>query len=124
MIKIIQNYWKTILWSLVILVISATPGNRIPDIPIWNIDKFVHSFVYFILSFLFYWEYRKCSSIKTNKVLFLFAIFIIYGGVIEILQANVFVNRSGDILDFLANSLGVIIMLLIFFLIPKKRLNP
>lgn len=39
---------------------------------------------------------------------------ISYGGLIEIMQAKIFSNRSGDWLDFIANSFGCLMGLGLF----------
>jgi glycopeptide antibiotics resistance protein len=45
---------------------------------------------------------------------------ITYGGSLEIMQYYIFSERSGDILDFIANSTGCLIGLFLFNPLSKK----
>ena len=44
---------------------------------------------------------------------------ITYGGLLEIMQATIFSQRSGDWYDFIANSFGCLLSLMLF---RKKKL--
>lgn len=79
--------------------------------PIWNVDKFAHLGVYFVLAAcLIYGLLRAghCQNLKSSVVSAIL-ISMAFGGILEILQQYVFVGRSGDILDFTANSTGAIL---------------
>lgn len=59
-----------------------------------------------------------------TKSLYLFSILcIFYGGILEIFQAIVFSHRSADYLDFIANSFGCILALIVYEFILKKKLR-
>ena len=95
----IQLHWKlvTILLLLVITFLSLYPLPKLPELA--GTDKTHHLVAYFLLAF-------PSGLKKPNKwVLFIF-LFIIFGGVIEIIQPHV--NRYGEWLDFFANTIGVI----------------
>jgi VanZ family protein len=47
----------------------------------------------------------------------------LYGGLTEILQAKVFVGRDGSVFDFLANTIGSVIGIVIFMLFIRKNKN-
>lgn len=88
-----------ILWVVIIFILCAMPSDDIPD-PHWNIphlDKVVHFGMYFVLSILLIFPLEEYSCLKLSRI-YLIAILValIYGGGIEILQANFF-NRSGDV---------------------------
>jgi VanZ family protein len=53
---------------------------------------------------------------KLSIVTMIFIIFgcVAYGGLLEVMQATVFSQRSGDWLDFIANSFGCLIGLWFF----------
>ena len=98
-IKSLQQHWKlvTIFLLTVIAFLSLYPLSELPGVP--GTDKTHHLVAYFLLAF-------PSGLKKPNKwVLFIF-LFIIFGGFIEIIQP--YVNRYGEWLDFLANSIGVI----------------
>jgi VanZ family protein len=75
-------------------------------------DKVVHFIFYFVaavLGSLFFIETKEEKSmlIKYLKILALSLIF--FGIIIEVIQETMTVNRSGEVFDALANSIGVIL---------------
>ena len=68
-----QNKFLTItlplvLWTALMIAVSSTPGKKLPEIGLWNFDKFAHSVEYFIFSFLlFRYMYlgKSLSLVKT-----------------------------------------------------------
>jgi len=114
--KFVINYWKTILCSLCILALSMAPfsGNRFETIP--YTDKLVHAIMYAILTFILLYDYSKYRTVKTirhYKTLIILP--ILYGGLMEIMQGLLTTTRSADMFDFLANSIGVFIGLIISY---------
>ena len=107
---IMKNFWPAILWAIVIFLLCSAPGKSIPstDWLRWvNFDKWVHAFLYFVLFFLLFLGYRKFSSIKLLFWLsFIFC--VVYGVGIELIQAYFLPDRSGDVPDALANSMGAV----------------
>lgn len=101
----------SITWALIIFVLCATPGQFIPSanwLDLLSFDKFVHASMFFILSTLFFIAAIKHKQSNT-VLLSLFLLAVSYGGLLEIMQANYFSHRSGDWLDFIANSFGCIV---------------
>ncbi len=81
-------------------------------------DKVVHFTFYFVaavLGTLFFIETKdkKSTLIKYLKILALALIF--FGIIIEVIQGVMTVNRSGDVFDALANSIGVILGIFVIF---------
>ena len=104
------------LWALIILGMCSTPGRFIPTtswLEILSFDKWVHASVFFILVSLF-----ALAVIMHGQKLYLIFVAcilaIVYGGLLEIMQAKVFSERSGDWLDFIANSFGCLMALLFY----------
>ena len=104
----------SIMWTLLIFVLCATPGRFIPSanwLDLLSFDKFVHAGMFFVLCSLLF-----ISAIKYNRppavfiVVFLFC--VLYGGLLEVMQAKCFSNRSADWQDFIANSFGCVIAVL------------
>ena len=114
MIKLFLKYslLAAIVWTLIIFILCCTPGKYVPTahwLELLSFDKFVHASIFFTLTFLW-----LLVGFKKNKLSLSFMIFIIiacigYGGLLEIMQAKVFSERSGDWLDFIANSFGSLI---------------
>ncbi len=104
----------SIIWAATIFLLCATPGQYIPSnnwLELLSFDKFVHASIFFVLSVLLFAVAIKYNQ---NKVIIItyFLICVIYGGLLEIMQAKCFNNRSGDWFDFIANSFGCCVALL------------
>ena len=118
-------------WALFILVICAIPGERIPKLTFleWlKPDKIVHFLVFAFLSIFLLRSFIDAGLLnwKQNKiVVFAVCLAIIYGALVEFLQYSVFINRSGDIRDALANAIGAMIGWWIYkrYLLSKKKDN-
>ncbi len=117
--KILKNkFLPAIVWLVVILIVSGFPGDKVPEVPIWQFDKLVHSVVYAILSITLLLAFQKPKNrLKTFAFIILFGIF--YGGIMEILQHYIFINRSGNWYDFIANAIGAILGILMFPFVMK-----
>ena len=86
------------LVSLVAVTISSLwPADQLPPIP--GSDKSHHILAYSILMF-------PVALRRPEKWIYLGLLFIAYGGAIELVQP--YVNRYGEWLDLLANSVGVV----------------
>ncbi|WP_232457031.1 VanZ family protein [Polaribacter sp. SA4-12] len=81
-----------------------------------NIDKVYHLFAYFMLSSCWLFSFYKKPALKYIIVIFC----VIYGIIIEVLQHTLTLYRTGDFKDVLANTLGIVLGLLVFNLIFKK----
>jgi hypothetical protein len=105
----------TILIGL--LSLSAVPKLNI-GLDIKSGDKYLHFIAYFGLSTIWYFALRD----KIQKRLFNFFVplaLIFYGIILEGLQSGITTYRTGDIYDALANTVGVIVSLVVFKRIIK-----
>lgn len=112
-----KPYIPAISWLLIILVLSGYPGNSIPKMPVWQFDKLVHSTIYSVLSFCllipYYQQYiRENKRLRIGLAIVFASTF--YGGFMEILQNSIFVHRSGNWHDFIANMIGAIIGVILY----------
>ncbi len=119
MIKLFLRYSLSaaILWTLIIFVLCCTPGQYIPTtnwLELLSFDKFVHASIFFTLSFLWLVHLIKIKKLTFFSMIFIILLCILYGGVLEIMQATVFSHRSGDWLDFIANTFGCLMGLWVF----------
>jgi VanZ family protein len=87
------------------------------QIKVTHIDKVYHCIAYFTLTISWLLAYYK----KPKKKYLIVICCIIFGIIIELLQSKLTNYRTGDYLDVLANSLGVLLALMIFNLISKKN---
>ncbi|WP_170227937.1 VanZ family protein [Vicingus serpentipes] len=128
MIKKFKYFFPALIWLFAILILSSYPGNKIPSAPFFGFDKVVHITIYFLLSLfvMFGFYFIRNKENLTLKLMIICAVFgILFGGLMEICQHYIFVNRSGNCYDFLANTIGAIIGVAVcpklFKLLPFKR---
>ncbi len=94
-----------LIWFLCLFVIvPKTPLNDVAFI-----DKWTHLVMYGGTTSVMWWEYLRHHRRLVFWKLFLFAFIglIAMSGVIELMQAYCTTNRSGEWLDFAANTTGV-----------------
>lgn len=111
MISILKTYPLTLLTVAAICYLSffTPPQTELDNIS--NIDKLVHTCMYGGLSIIIWWEYLiKHDTICWKRFIPISIVFpIMMSGIIELLQAYCTTNRSGEWLDFAANSFGVVL---------------
>lgn len=110
----------TVIWTLVIFILCATPGQYIPSadwLELLSFDKWVHAGIFFVLTALSFTVAVKHRKGKA-AILLCCLMCILYGFSLEMMQATLFSNRSADWKDVIANSFGC---LLAFLLLKKIR---
>ena len=105
-----------ILTTIGIAIVSLIKLGKVP-IQINNIDKVEHALAYFILTFVWLVALR---TTKTSKILIVFCCFL-YGIIIEALQVTITSYRSGEILDVIANTTGILIAFIVYNSFFKKN---
>jgi len=124
--RIILIFWKTFTWAFIVLILSLLPGGEVEKAKFINIphfDKIVHFVMYYTLNFLLIASLiAKKKLTKPDVQIFLTALAcaLAYGGVMEFVQGMFAVNRSGDIFDFAANTLGAFAATFSFLPITSK----
>ena len=122
---IVKKYPATSFLIVVIWIICLIPiPENVPlgDVPM--MDKWTHFVMYGTLCTVMWWEYLRQHQTKNAGKLFLLAFLapIVMSGLIELAQAHLTGgNRSGDWLDFAANSIGVVLGNLIGILLAAFR---
>ena len=96
-----------LVWYLSLFIIM--PETPMDDVPF--IDKWTHLVMYGGTSSVMWFEYVRHHNRLEGWKLFLYAFagLIVMSGCIELLQAYCTTNRSGEWLDFAANSTGVVL---------------
>ncbi|SUB80003.1 Predicted integral membrane protein [Segatella buccae] len=130
-LKFIGDYPLSLLLTVIIWVLCFI---NVPETPLENItlmDKWTHIAMYLVLGIVIFWESNRkrkramppVQEMKKAKVvLWTFVLPTLMGGLIEILQANCTGGRrSGDWLDFAADSIGAALALAICMLPAKCR---
>ena len=109
------GFWKSILVLGAIAYVSLLREPNVALPPIEGIDKWIHGSMYLLLIVILLWDSKKVKVHKSVgaqrwKIRFIIVFFAaIYGGFIEVLQEHFFYPRTGDLLDWLADCIGVVV---------------
>lgn len=104
-------------FALVILILSTLPGPEIPEVKIKYLDKGVHFFMYAVLCFYSIKGFIKQTAFPFLKCFCCSVSFVycsLYGGVLELIQHYFIQDRTGEWPDFFANSLGSLVVAILF----------
>lgn len=93
-----------IAWTIIMFIGCSLPGENVPE-SISNRDKLTHIAIFAAFGFLW-----RLTGQSVGKVLLTG---ILYGVLIEIWQAVMPINRSGDLADAVADTVGVCIGILL-----------
>ncbi|WP_029906076.1 VanZ family protein [Prevotella sp. 10(H)] len=128
--RIIRYTWPPAVIAVIIFYLCCLiPVNDIPEVGFEFFiptDKLVHFLMYFGLAgvaSINYIYYKKGHIIILKLIVFAILIPIVYGGLIEIIQAEYFPERSGDWYDFLADVLGALASLPVSLWFRRFMLN-
>jgi len=116
---------KLKLWGALVAQISATvamlwPSPDLPDIDVPMADKWAHFIVFGVLYFL--WAFALSKSAIKQLTWRLAFVLLFYGIIIEVIQQYWYVSRTGDLMDVVANSIGILLGLIAFKF--KEKLYP
>ena len=108
----LRRYPFTLLLIVSIVLLSLLPMPDIKlaeDVPL--ADKWTHMVMYGVLTLVIWFDYKRAHRQNNVWKLLLFAFFapIAMGGILELMQAYLTTCRSGEWLDFVANTIGVCI---------------
>ncbi len=111
----LHKYPFSLLCILLIWVLSLTPF--FPETPFDNVefaDKWTHFIMYGGTCAVIWWEHlrhsKKASRRPNLRALFVAMLcMVLLGGLMELLQAYATTTRSGEWLDFWADSIGVLL---------------
>lgn len=110
-----------ISFSLLVLVLSLINMEKIPNFKVSYADKIEHVLAYTVISF-FWTLSQKLKKININIFVLLLCI-VCYGIIIELLQMSITTNRTGDLLDVLANTTGVFLGLIFLKILSRIYLR-
>ena len=108
----LRRYPFTLLLAVAIVILSLAPIPEIKmaeDVPL--ADKWTHMVMYGALTLVIWFDYKRSHKQLNPGKLLLFAFLapIAMGGLLELAQAYLTTCRSGEWMDFVANSIGVCI---------------
>ena len=97
-------------FAIVLLSLLPIPDVRMPvEVPL--VDKWTHMVMYGVLTLVIWLEYLRAHRLMRRLRLLLLAFLapIAMGGALELMQAYLTTCRSGEWLDFVANSIGAVV---------------
>ncbi|MBT3208214.1 MAG: VanZ family protein [Bacteroidetes bacterium] len=123
---ILKTFWKSISYFVFIAILSIIPNSKLEKFDIERIynfqiflDKIEHAIAFFIFSFLFWYDFKKQNKylfLKNYSLLFSIIFSFTIGILIEIVQEYIsIIDRTGNILDFYSNNIGIILFVFLFF---------
>jgi VanZ family protein len=123
----VKKFIPGIAWFLLVLVLICLPGTDLPTVETWlndiYFDKWDHTGLFAVLTFLFIYPFTRSSLTrqeKKNTAVKITIAAVIWGLTTELIQKFFIPDRSFDIADLGANSLGALIA---YFWCSKKYLN-
>ncbi|MDD7885577.1 VanZ family protein [Flavivirga sp. 57AJ16] len=106
----------TVLYSLILAIISLIKIDNIPDVGISFGDKIFHFFAYLVLTFLWFYTFLYAFKFKHKRaIVFAVILSVLFGMIIEVLQGSVTVSRSLDVYDAVANTLGALLAAIVLW---------
>ena len=117
-----KRYPLALLIALVITTLSLIPIPEVKELEnISLLDKWVHMLMYATLCCVIWGEYLHSHARLNAKRLAVgaFLLPILMGGMLELAQRYLTTCRSGEWLDFLANSTGVVLATLMGMLVAR-----
>jgi len=101
-------------------LIKPSETNGISFFKFSNADKIQHLIAYFCLGMSWFFAIKNSSNKKHSKIKVVIAC-IMFGIIIEGLQGTLTTYRTADFRDVIANSVGVLLALLVFNIFLSKK---
>ena len=124
MITFLRNYTLSLFIIAAILYLSffTPPQTEAPTFE--HMDKLVHFCMYGGLTTILWIQYFWChKGVKWSHLIIGGIICpIVMSGLIEIGQSSLTETRSGEWMDFVANTLGVILAVLVSYFLLRPRI--
>ncbi len=117
----IALFWKPLLWLAIICYGLFVPANALPIKPFLNIphfDKIVHFSLFFVFCLLLIRPFKKLTP---WPYLLAPIVATAMGGLLELGQHYIASSRSSDIYDFVANTTGILVSLIFYWLFVSGK---
>ena len=125
-----MNFFRHMIWSFLWITIVgfmyAIPGQDLPSVSFWdvlNFDKAAHFLVFLILTITLIVglkRQQRYSYFQRNGSIVAAIFGVVYGGILELMQGWVFLDRTSDLFDFFANSIGILVGMLFYRILYGK----
>jgi glycopeptide antibiotics resistance protein len=126
----IKKYTPGIAWFFLTIIAISIPGKELPKFGAWfeqiSFDKLIHTFLFGMVAFLWMLPVGLSTQSKKSKYYWCIKVSIasaIWGLTAELIQKYFIPGRSYDLIDLLANTLGVIVAYIYMIWRIKKQGN-
>ena len=106
----LSGLWWSIGWALVIYIVVSClePPRYVPNLHLW--DKAEHALAFFGMSVWF------GGLVRRSRYPLIAILMLLLGGGIEIAQGAMHLGRDEDIMDWLADGVGIACALVVLYL--------
>ena len=116
----INKFIPGIAWFFLVLILICLPGDELPRVENWMsaiyFDKWIHVGMFSMLAFLFMMPICKLENSNKKKWLLIIKIALavcIWGLATELIQKFFIAGRSFDLYDWLADSFGIFLAIIV-----------
>ncbi len=112
-----MKYLPTILVCTLVLILSVINTGVLPKTDVPSADKIVHTIMYFGITLILMLNQTRYlrEVISRKQMWFTFLFSVSFGTLMEVIQ-HFLPWRSGSIYDFIANTIGVIIAIVVMLI--------
>ena len=112
-----MKYLPTILVCTLVLILSVINTGVLPKTDVPSADKIVHTIMYFGITLILMLNQTRYlrEVIRRKQMWFTFLFSVSFGTLMEVIQ-HFLPWRSGSIYDFIANTIGVIIAIVVMLI--------
>lgn len=114
-------------WIIIVAYLYFLPGKDLPELGFWElfqVDKAAHLITFMLLVLFLKIGLKRQSAfplVNQRSSLIALCFAIPYGGILEMLQGALSIDRTSDVYDFVANTAGSILGIVIFRLIYGRN---
>lgn len=115
-----KQFIPAIIWFLLVLILLCLPADDIPAVDDWftrlYVDKWIHAFLFAIMGLLFMKPFKNTYySLRRKRIIFIYiGLFLsLWGLTTEWIQMHFISGRSFETSDWMADTSGAFISLLI-----------
>jgi VanZ family protein len=112
-----KKFIPGIAWFFLVLLLMCLPGSSFPKTDDWLqkifFDKWVHVGIFGMLAYLFMLPFIKSdltNHYKRNIIIKIAIASSVWGFTTELIQKYLVIRRSFDILDWVADTVGILIV--------------
>ncbi len=105
-------------WAALILALTSIPGSAVPDVGVKSTDKLVHLLLYAVLGALA--TRALWSSDRPTRLVILVTVAVSIFGAVDEMHQLLVPGRSGDLPDWLADTIGGMTGAVLFTAIGRR----